>query len=89
MAELVELGPRVQEIGSSVPGQINPMTYKIDTCHFLVWCSALIGLAKDWFAQCQENMMECGNLSWCQRPDFPVRQHYKVDEYSVISRKPS
>ena len=30
-AELVECGPRMREIGSSVPGQVIPMTYRIDT----------------------------------------------------------
>ena len=26
--------------GSSIPSWVKPMTYQIDTCHFLVWCSA-------------------------------------------------
>ena len=28
---------------SSVPGRVKPMTYKMDTCHFLAWYTALIG----------------------------------------------
>ena len=35
VAELVEHGPRVQKIGSSVPGRVKPMSYKIDICHSL------------------------------------------------------
>ena len=43
VAESVEREPRVREIRSSVPSQFKPMTYEIDSCHFLAWCSALIG----------------------------------------------
>ena len=32
---------RVREIAGSNPGQVKPMTYKIDTCHSLARCSAL------------------------------------------------
>ena len=39
VAESLERGP----IGSSVPGRVKPMTYKIDTRHILARCSALIG----------------------------------------------
>ena len=35
VAESVERGPRVQEIGSSVPGRVKPMTYKIYKLCFL------------------------------------------------------
>ena len=45
------------EIGSLVSGRVNPMTYKIDTCHFRVWYSALLSMGKDWLAQCQDNGM--------------------------------
>ena len=43
LGESVERGPHVWEIGSSVPSRVKPMTYKIDTCRFLAWHSALIG----------------------------------------------
>ena len=36
------------------------MAYKIDTCHFLAWLLALIGLGKDLLAQCQDNVLESG-----------------------------
>ena len=32
--------------------------FKIDTCCFLAWSSALIGLDKDWLTQCQDNVTE-------------------------------
>ena len=56
VAELIE--PRVWVFGSSVPFRVKPMTYQIDTCYFLAWCSALIGLGKDWLAQCWDNVIE-------------------------------
>ena len=37
VAELVEYGLHMREIGSSVPGRVKSKTYKIDTCHFLAW----------------------------------------------------
>ena len=48
VAESLERGPRVREIGrwaveNLVPGRVKPMTYKIDTCRFLAWRSELIG----------------------------------------------
>ena len=43
VVELLERGPPVWEIGSSVPSRVKPVTYKIDTCHFVAWRSALIG----------------------------------------------
>ena len=42
VAELVERGPRMEEISSLIPGQVKSMTYKIYTYHFLAWRSALI-----------------------------------------------
>ena len=41
--ESVEHGLRVWDIGTLVPGQVKPMTYKIDICHFLAWYLPLIG----------------------------------------------
>ena len=43
LAESVERRPRMSEIGNLVPSRVKPVTYKIYTCHFLAWCSALIG----------------------------------------------
>ena len=43
VAGSVERGPRMQEIGNSVPCRIKPMTYQTDTCRFLAWHSALTG----------------------------------------------
>ena len=51
VAESVKRGPRVQEIGSSVPCRVKPLTFKIDTCHFLGWHSVLVGYDNDWLAQ--------------------------------------
>ena len=33
----------IQKIGSSIPGRVKPITYTIDTCHFLVRSLALLG----------------------------------------------
>ena len=46
VAKSVERIPHVWEIRSLVPGRVKPMTYQIDTCRFLAWCSALIGYGK-------------------------------------------
>ena len=43
VAESGEHWSRVREIVGSNPGQVKPMTYKIDTCRFLARCSALLG----------------------------------------------
>ena len=51
----------MQKAGSSNPGRIKPMTYKIDTCRFLVWRSILlkiVELDKDWLNQYQDNPTE-------------------------------
>ena len=42
VAESIERWPGMREIESSVPGGVKPMTYMIDTYHFLAWQSALI-----------------------------------------------
>ena len=78
VAESIERRPRVREIESLILGQVKPVTYKVDTCHFLAWCLALIGYGKDWLAQCQDNGTEWDIRSWCQQSDFPVGQYYKV-----------
>ena len=56
--QTLESRPCVWEIMSLVPGRVKLMTYKIDTCLFLVGCSALLGMGKDWLAQCQESVTE-------------------------------
>ena len=43
VAKSVEHGPLIQESGSSGLDLVLPMTYNIDTCHFLSWCLALRG----------------------------------------------
>ena len=58
VVELAEPGACVWEIESLVPGRVKPITYKFDTCHFLVWCSALIIYGKDWLAQDQDDVTE-------------------------------
>ena len=43
VAQSVECRLPVWMFGSSNPGWIKPMTYKIDTCLNLAWCSVLLG----------------------------------------------
>ena len=43
VAELVKHWSRVREIVGSKTGQVKPMTYKIEACHFLAKSSALLG----------------------------------------------
>ena len=50
----VELRTRVLEIRSLVPSRVKPRNYKIDTCQFLAWRSALLAEGKDRLAQCVE-----------------------------------
>ena len=69
VAELVERLLPVQEIGSSIPGRVKPMTFKIDTCHFLAYRLALIGWNKDSLAQCQDNVTQWDIGSWYERPE--------------------
>ena len=58
VAELIEHWSRVWEIKGSNPGRVKPMTYQIGTCRLRAKCSALLGYAKDWFAQCQDSVIE-------------------------------
>ena len=60
-----------------IPWSGQTIDFKIDTCRFLAWRSAL-GYSKDWLAQCQDNVTEWDNRSWCWQPGVPVRQHYKI-----------
>ena len=57
---------------SSIPIRVKSMTYKIDTCHFLTWWSALLGYDEDWLAQLQDNVTEWDIWSWCSQPGLPV-----------------
>ena len=43
VADSVERSLPVLEIRGPIPGRFKPMIYKIDTCCFQAWCSALIG----------------------------------------------
>ena len=36
------------------------------------------GYGKDWIVQPHNNVTEWDIVLWCQWPDFPVGQHYKV-----------
>ena len=58
VAEWVEHWSRLWEIVGLNPGQVKPVTYKIDTSRFLSRCSALLGWDKDWLAHCQHNVTE-------------------------------
>ena len=42
VAEPVDRGLLVQEIGNLVPHRVKSLTYQIDARHFLAWRSALI-----------------------------------------------
>ena len=37
-------------------GRVKPTTYKIDTCRYVAWHSALLGGGKDWLAHYQDNV---------------------------------
>ena len=65
------------KVRSLNPSQVKQMTYAIDT-RYLAWHSTLIGYGKDWLAQYQDNVTLWDSMSWCQQPDLPVEQHYKV-----------
>ena len=42
VADLIEHGPHVWEVGSSIPKRVKPMTLKLDACHYLARISALL-----------------------------------------------
>ena len=44
MARLVKGWLPVRKIISSNPYQVKLMTYTIESCRYLVWCSALLGI---------------------------------------------
>ena len=48
------------------------------SCHFLVWCLALIGLGKYWLVLCKDNATEWDIGSWFKSLDFPVEQQYNA-----------
>ena len=74
VAEAVERKLCVWDLGSSVPSRVKPMTYKIDTCHFLVGRSALTEQGSD---QLSVRKMSMSEDNGCWQLDFPVEQHYK------------
>ena len=87
VAKAVEHSHSMWKVGSLNPSRVNPMTYKIDTCHHLAWHLVLIGSDKDWFALHQDNVRLCGTLghdTWCL---FSlVRQHYEVTMILNVAR---
>ena len=48
--------------------------FKIDTCHFLARCMALLGEGKDWLVQFQDNVTEGDIRSWCWWAGLPMGQ---------------
>ena len=65
-------------MGSNRPSR-QTNDFKIDSCHFLAYHSALLGWDKDWLAQCQDNVTEWDiTLSGHGGAGVPVRQHYEV-----------
>ena len=48
--DMVKRSTHMQEIGPSVLSRSILMSYIIDTCHFLVSRSALLGDGKDWLS---------------------------------------
>ena len=54
------------------------MTYKIYSCHHLVWYPALLGEGNDWLLEYEDDMTEWEIESWCQQAGVPVGQHYQV-----------
>ena len=57
LPESRECRPPVGMIGSPIPGRVKPMAYAIETCHFLVWRSVLIGYCKDWLSQSYDSVI--------------------------------
>ena len=78
VAKSIEHVPCLRKIGSSVPGQVKPMSYKMYARHFQAWYLALVVQGKDWSARCQDNATASDNGSLCQWLDFPVGQYNKV-----------
>ena len=56
MVKLVENQLPVRKVGNLNLSRVKPITYKIDTCCYLAWRSALIGYDKDWFVQYHNNV---------------------------------
>ena len=66
MAELVDRRLCVRKVANLSPGRVKPMASKIDTCCFLAWRLALIGLGKNGLAQCRDNVSgRSGHRSCC------------------------
>ena len=58
VAELVELRHPLQKVRHLNPGKVQSITYQIDMCRYLAWCSALLGHDKYCLAQYQNNVTE-------------------------------
>ena len=78
VAESVEPGPRVGEMGCLVSGRVKAMTYEKDTCCFLAKCAALLTKGKNWLDQWQDNVTEWYSRMWYCQPGVSVWQYYKV-----------
>ena len=90
MAKSVEHQCRMLEIGSLLPGRVNPVTYSIYNCRVLAWHSALVWLGKDWLVQSQDNITGWDIWSWRCWHDFPVGSTVKSPwVHPVTSRYPS
>ena len=46
----------MRKVESWNPSRVKLTTYQIDTCPYLVWRSALLGLDKDWPTPCPDNV---------------------------------
>ena len=86
VAQSVERGPHVLQIESSVPDWVKPITYQIDTCHFLARYSALTGWGNDllahWLTHWLSGMSGHGNDMW----DSPIKLSWV---HNVTKRYPS
>ena len=67
---------KVMDSSANPAGLIQTNVFKIDPCHFLAWCSILLGSDKDWLVRYQDNVTEWDSMSWWRQPVVPVRQHY-------------
>ena len=72
VADSVERRYPMQKIGGLSLNWFKPMAYKIDTCRYLAWHSALMECVKDWLAQCQENVPLWDIRSWWHWPGLLV-----------------
>ena len=81
VTEFVQRRLPVLKVGSSNPSRVKPVTYKIDTCHYLAWRLVLIGYDNDWLVQYKDNVTEWDTGLLCWLTGLSVEQHYKVVIY--------